>query len=120
MVSFLVDSGSKFSAITEKEATIMRIDISSLPYTKEESVGFGGFFKNRNINREVILTFKSNQDEYRIKFGSFRVNCIPPDLTREERERLIQVTPNVLGMDILRLFKTYLDINHVELVLSEK
>lgn len=47
MVSFLVDSGAKASAITEKEATIMGIDYSSLPYTKSDAIGFGGKFKNR-------------------------------------------------------------------------
>jgi len=120
MVSFLVNSGAKTSAITEKEATIMGIDCSSLPYAKGESIGFGGFFRNRNINREVILTFKSNQDEHRMKLGSFRVNCVPPNLTGEEREKLIRLTPNVLGMDILRVFKIYLDTNRVELTLPEK
>ena len=120
MVSFLVDSGARVSAITEREATIMGIDCSSLPYAKGEAIGFGGVFRNRNINREVILTFKSNQDEHRMNLGSFRVNCVPPNLTGEEREKVIRLTPNVLGMDILRVFKTYLDINRVELILPEK
>jgi len=119
MVTFLVDTGSKFSAITEKEATIMGIDCSSLPYVKGEAIGFGGFFRNRNINREVIVTFKSNQDEHRMKFGSFRVNCVPPNLTGEEREKLIRLTPNVLGMDILRRFRTCVDENQIELTLRE-
>jgi len=120
IVSFLVDSGSKFSAITEKEATIMGIDCSSLPDAKMEAVGFGGSFRNRNINREVILTFKSNQDEHRIKLGCFQVNCIPLNLTREEREKLIRLIPNVLGMDILRTFRTCFDAGQVELTLLEK
>jgi len=120
MVSFLVDSGARNSAITEKEATIMGIDCSFLPYAKGEAIGFGGKFKNRIINREVILTFKSNKDEHRIKLGSFRVTCVPPNLTREEREELIRLTPSVLGMDILRVFRTCIDANHVELTLPEK
>jgi hypothetical protein len=120
MVSFLVDSGAKASAITEKEATIMGIDYSSLPYTKSDAIGFGGKFKNRTINREVILTFKSNQDEHKIKLGSFRINCLPPNLSREDREELIRLTPNVLGMDILRIFRIYIDANRVELTLPEE
>lgn len=119
IVTFLVDTGSKFSAITEKEATIMGIDCSSLPYEKGEAIGFGGFFRNRNINREVIVTFKSNKDEHRMKFGSFRVNCVPPNLTGEEREKLIRLTPDVLGMDILRRFRTCVEENQVELILKE-
>lgn len=120
IVSFLVDSGAKTSAITEKEATIMGIDSSSLNYAKVEAIGFGGKFKNKIINREVILTFRSNQDEHRIKLGSFLVNCVPPNLRGEEREQLIRLTPNVLGMDILRMFRTCVDANHVELTLPEK
>jgi hypothetical protein len=112
-----VDTGAIYSAITEKEATMMKIDVSLLPYSKRRAVGFGGFFRNKIINREVILTFKSNKDEYKVKCGGFEVICTPPNVTSEERDKLIQVTPNVLGMDILRRFKTYVDKNGVELVL---
>jgi predicted aspartyl protease len=62
VVDFLVDTGTAYSAITEKEATIMGVDCSSLPYFRREVVGFGGLFRNRVINRQVILTFKSNED----------------------------------------------------------
>lgn len=59
MIDFLVDTGALYSGITEKEAVIMGIDCSSLPYHKKEAVGFGGTFRNRIINRLVVLTFKS-------------------------------------------------------------
>jgi len=117
IVDFLVDTGTTYSAITEKEATIMGIDCSSLPYFKYEAVGFGGLFRNRMINRQVILTFKSNKDEYKVKCGSFIVICIPSSIIGEEREKMIRYTPNVLGMDILRRFRTYVDENQVELIL---
>ena len=120
MIDFLVDTGTTYSAITEKEATIMKIDCSSLPYFKREAIGFGGFFRNRMINRQVILTFKSNEDEYKIKCGSFIVTCVPPNITGEEREKMIRYTPNVLGMDILRRFRTCVDKNRVELILEAK
>ena len=115
-----MDTGSKFSAITEKEATIMGISCSSLPYYKRESIGFGGFFRNRMINRQVILTFKHKEDEYEIKCGSFLVTCIPLNIGREEREKLIRYIPNVLGMDILRRFRTCIEKNQVELTLIKK
>lgn len=89
MVDFLVDTGTTYSAITEKEATIMKIDCSSLPHFRRETVGFGGLFRNRMINRQVILTFKSNEDEHKIKCGSFIVTCVPPNITSEEREKMI-------------------------------
>lgn len=118
MVDFLVDTGTTYSAITEKEATIMGIDSSALPYYKYKAIGFGGYFKIRMINRQVVLTFKSNTDEHKIKCSSFRVITIPPNVTGEAREKLIRHTPNVLGMDLLRRFTTCVDKNKVELVLK--
>ncbi|MFB0514017.1 MAG: hypothetical protein ACETVQ_00420 [Candidatus Bathyarchaeia archaeon] len=79
-----------------------------------------GTVRNRMINRQVILTFKSNEDEYKIKCGSFIVTCVPPNMTGEEREKMIRYMPNVLGMDILRRFRTCVDKNRVELILEEK
>jgi len=99
----------------------MNIDLSDLPYFKREAVGFGGLFRNRIINRMVTLTFKSSQGEHQIKCGGgFLVICIPPDATGEEREKMIRYTPNVLGMDVLRNFKTCVYGNRVELALEKK
>jgi hypothetical protein len=117
MVDFLIDTGTTYSAITEREATIMNIDVSSLPYFKRVAVGFGGLFRNKMINRLVILTFKSNKGEHQIRCGSFIVTCIPPNMTDEDREKMMRYTPNVLGMDILHNFRTCIDRNQVELTL---
>lgn len=117
IINFLVDTGTTYSAITEKEATIMGINCLSLPYHRREAVGFGGMFRNRMINREVILTFKSNKDEHKIKRSSFLVACIPPNIMGETREKMIRYTPCVLGMDILREFRTCVTKNQVELIL---
>jgi hypothetical protein len=117
MIDFLIDTGTTYSAITEKEATIMGLSCSSLPFAKKEAVGFGGLFKNRIINRPVTLTFRSNQDEHKITCPSFYVICTPPNIESEEREKMIRYTPSVLGMDILRNFKTYVEKDQVELIL---
>jgi len=119
MVNFLVDTGSLFSGITEKEATLMGLDCSLLPEAKEEAIGFGGTFKTKMLNRLVNLTFKSGRDEHKIKYSSgFWVICAPPTMTREEREKLLRYTPNVLGMDILTKFKIYVDKYKVVLTLA--
>lgn len=118
MADFLIDTGTTYSAITEKEATIMGIDCSLLPYYKYPAVGFGGLFKIRMINRQAILTFKSGVNEHKIVRSSFRVISIPPTIVGEERERMIRYTPNVLGMDILRIFKTCVEKNKVELIVK--
>lgn len=120
MVDFLVDTGSSSSAITEKEAILMGLDCSSLPESKRDSIGFGGTFKPKIINRLVTLTFKSSEkQEYKINFSSgFMVTCTPPNIKQEEREILIRCTPSVLGMNILTKFETYVNKRRVKLTLS--
>jgi hypothetical protein len=118
MVSFLVDTGSLFSAITEKEATFMNLDCSLLPESKGEAIGFGGTFKTKMINRLVTLTFKSDDGEYKIQYSSgFRVVCFPQHIPSEQREKLLRFTPSVLGMDILSKFEVPVNKKKVELLL---
>ena len=119
MIDFLIDTGAVFSAISEKEATLMGVDCSFLPESKEEAIGFGGSFKTKMINRLVTITFKSNKKEHKIKYSSgFRVVCIPPNIESEEREKLLRYTPSVLGMDILAKFEIYINKDKVELNLN--
>ena len=95
----------------------MKLEVALLPFDEQDAIGFGGTFKNRLINRQVILTFKSNADMYKITCGSFKVTCIPPQITGSAREDMIRRTPNILGMDILSRFKMILDRNQVELII---
>jgi hypothetical protein len=119
IINFLVDTGSVYSAITEKEAMLMGIECAVLPDEKGEAIGFGGLFKNRIINRPVHLTFKSNKDEHKINYSSgLRVVCVPEKLDHEEREKMIRYTPCVLGMDVLRNFHTHVSKDKVELELA--
>jgi hypothetical protein len=98
----------------------MGIHVPVLSYAKGKAIGFGGFFRNKIINREVVLTFNGDEGEYKIKCGGgFIVILIPPNLSTEERENLIRLTPNVLGMDILRRFRTVVEENQVELILEK-
>ncbi len=119
MIEFLVDTGSIFSALSEKEATLMGIDCSELPEAKGEAIGFGGLFKTRMINKLVTLTFGPGK-EYKINYNSgFKVVCIPNGASREEREKMLRYTPSVLGMDILLAkFKIHVDEQKVELELK--
>lgn len=120
VISFLVDSGSNFSAISEKEAEVMGLDCSMLPEAKGEAVGFGGTFRTRVINSTVYLTFGLDEQKHRIAYSSgLKVVCIPPDKTPEEREKLLRFTPCVLGMDVLGNFEVHIYRNRVELVLPK-
>ena len=103
----MVDTGSLFSAITEREATLMGLDSFRLPESRIPAIGFGGKFKTKMINRLVILTFREGENEYRIRYSrGFRVICPPLKIKKEEREELLRHTPNVLGMEILTKFET--------------
>jgi hypothetical protein len=89
-----------------------------LPEFRTESIGFGGTFKHKVINRPVHLTFGSDNNRYTVNFASgFRVTCIPLDVSPEEREKMLRYTPSILGMDILSRFKLYLDKKKLELTL---
>lgn len=118
MVNFMVDTGSLFSAVTEKEAILMGLDCSKLPESKIGAIGFGGTFKTKIINKLVKLTFKYGKNEHTINYSSgFPVICIPPTVRGKDREQMLRLTPAVLGMDILVKFKIYMDKLNVVLTL---
>jgi len=93
----------------------MGIDCASLPYHKKEGIGFGGTFRNKMINKRITLTFKSNEGKHEIICSRFIVITIPSNVTKEQREKMLRHTPNILGMDVLRYFKIVVTKNHVEL-----
>jgi len=95
----------------EKDAKLINLDCSFLPYEKKDSFGFGGKFKNKIIDRLVTLVFSSNNEEHRINCTNFKVFCIPPNIPDKEREELIRVTPSVLGMNVISEFKLYMEKN---------
>jgi hypothetical protein len=116
-IQFLIDTGATRSAITEKESALIGIDCNELPEAKIGAIGFGGTFKNKMINRPVSLTFSAINDQpYKIPYAQgFQIVCIPAQASEEEQEKLRRYTPSVLGMDILRKFKIYIDKKKVEL-----
>jgi hypothetical protein len=69
------------------------------------------------INSAVFLTFSSSEGkDFRINYSSgFRVTCLPSDLDRECREKLLRFTPSVLGMDVLAKFEVYISKKRIEL-----
>jgi hypothetical protein len=70
-INFLIDTGSTYSAISEKEAVLMGIDPFILPDYRVGCIGFGGTFRNKIINYPVYLTFGSNSSNlYRMTYSS--------------------------------------------------
>lgn len=117
-INFIVDTGSTYSAITEKEANLLGLDCTFLPEAKKGAIGFGGVFTNKIINRPVILTFKSLKEEHKITYASgFQIICIPPNAAPSYREQMLRYNPCVLGMEILGKFQVYIDKRKVELTL---
>lgn len=118
IIHFLVDSGAVFSALSEKQATLLKIDCALLPDSKGSAIGFGGTFKTKMINSPVRLTFSSGKDRHTVNYDSgFRITCIPPSTKAEDREKLLRFTPSVLGMDVLSKFDLHIDKKRVELTL---
>ena len=104
--------------LVEKDAALVGFDCYDFPECKNDSIGFGGTFRNRMVNCPVRLTFgKDNNAEFCVHHDSgFRLVLVPPNTSKEDREKLIGATPSVLGMDIvLDKFKLYVDKRKVEL-----
>ena len=96
---------------------LIGLDILILPDCAEESIGFGGIFRNKMINCPVKLTFGKEQ-KYTVAYDSgFRVVVFPSEIKPQQREKLIRYTPSVLGMDVLGKFKVYIDKKKVELTI---
>jgi hypothetical protein len=115
LVWFLVDTGSTYSAICESDALLAGIDPTTLPYEKGEAVGFGGKFRCRSINHPVELIFKtSDSSQFTIHRSGFKL--IPAEHKDEAiRRKLLEVTPSVLGMDVLNTFEIHILRKKVEL-----
>jgi len=119
-VTFLVDSGATNSILIEPDASLMGLDCSIFPDCKQLSVGFGGTFRNKVINCPVRLTFGSDKQKYILPFDSgLSLMIIPPHLSAQDKEIILRSTKSVIGMDILRHFKTYIDKNKVELTIDD-
>lgn len=96
----------------------MGIESAILPEAKGDAIGFGGFFKNRMINKPVSLIFDSGKEKHKINYSSgLKIICVPSNLKQEDRERYFRLTPCVLGMDVLRHFETCVSKDKVELEL---
>jgi hypothetical protein len=118
IINFLIDTGSSYSAITEKESDLLGIEYAVLPDAPKGAIGFGGKFKNKMINRPVYLTFKYLKEEYKMTYSSgFQIVIIPATIVGEDREEMFRYTPSVLGIDVLSKFQLYLDKEKVELTL---
>lgn len=119
IIYFLVDTGASISSICEKDAVGLKIDCALLLESKGEAIGFGGTFKTKMINKTVNLIFNCAEGKHKIPYASgFRVMCFPREMPPDKRERLLRLTPSVLGMDVLCKFKTCIDKKRVELTLE--
>jgi hypothetical protein len=72
------------------------------------------------INSPAFLTFRSDKGEnYRMPYGGgFKVMYISPQLSPEDKEKVLGLTPSILGMDILCKFQVYVDKKKVMLTLA--
>jgi len=120
-VDFLVDTGATFSALSEREAVIIGIDLPTLPREYRGEIGFGGEFTPRVLNKETRLTFYGTRGTtYTHRIRDLRVISPPENLDREKREELLARTPSILGYDVLSDFELHMNKRKVELKISEK
>jgi len=116
MIWFLIDTGSTESAISESEASLAKIDVATSPYVERGAWGFGGSFRYKVINRPVELIFRStNGGYYTVPQSGFKV--IPAEHANPDvRRRMLELTPSILGMDVLSKFQIQISRRKVELI----
>jgi len=119
MIWFTIDTGSVFSALSETEAILTGIDLSMLPFEKSDSVGFGGFFRSRILNKQIELFFHGDEGEHKIAQSAMKVIGPPEDMEEKRRKELLTLFPCVLGMDILSKFDVHLYKKKFELIPRE-
>jgi len=97
-VSFLIDTGSPITILSERDARKLKIDYSRLKPTNEEIMGLGGFSKTYTLSN-VILHFFSKSGMVDIERKELFVY---KNVATEEE--IINQIPSLLGRDILREF----------------
>jgi len=116
---FTLDTGSTFCTLAESDATLNGIDCSMLPLAKRESIGFGGLFKPRMIDRQCELIFNTDGGEYKVGRSGLVVVCPPDEVEPKVREQMLRLTPSVIGMDVLNRFDIHIYKKRVQLDLRE-
>jgi len=101
-------------------ASLIGIDVTMLPDLKGESYGFGGRTRCKIINRLVELVFKTLEGTYyTIPWSSGFKVVLAQDEKEEIRRKLLEITPSVLGMDILSKFEIHMGRKSLELIVLD-
>jgi hypothetical protein len=99
---FLVDTGNTHTTITQGTAERLGIDLSTLPETVNFG-GIGGSAKGSQLAGIRIVFTTTDRRAHEEKLPFIRILKYPKPRSEEER-KIMEQTPDLLGLDVLRRF----------------
>ncbi|MHA1294062.1 MAG: retroviral-like aspartic protease family protein [Candidatus Helarchaeota archaeon] len=98
-VEFLLDSGANMTVISEKDAKILKIKISSLKKRDKQAYGIGGKMDLYELNKVSFIT-NLNEGIKIFKENKIHTGSIP----KNDRDtlKIKRMLPSILGQDFLK------------------
>ena len=102
-VSFLIDTGTPKTILSERDAQKLGVDFNNLEKTSASMLGIGGFAETYHLNR-VTLVFLSEDGKHEENLSEMLL-VREPELTEEIKNQI----PSILGRDLLSKFTLLLN-----------
>jgi len=102
-VSFLIDTGTPKTILSERDAHKLGVDFELLEKTSASMLGIGGFAETYHL-KKVSLTFFSEDGRHEENLSELLL-VREPDLSEEIKNQI----PSILGRDLLSKFTLHLN-----------
>ena len=112
-VSFLIDTGSPITILSEKDARKLKIDFKNVKPAEGNIMGLGGFTR-AYVLKKVSFYFFSKKKIFRLPMKEIFTY---KNLTKDEE--IINQIPSLLGRDVLKSFQLTLDESKAKVSLKK-
>jgi hypothetical protein len=102
-VSFLIDTGTPKTILSERDAHKLGVDFDNLERTSSSMLGIGGFAETYHL-RKVTLIFFSENGKHEESLPELLL-VREPELSEEIKNQI----PSILGRDLLSKFTLHLN-----------
>ena len=102
-ISFLIDTGTPKTILSERDAHKLGVDFAHLEKTSSSMMGIGGFAATYHL-KKVTLTFLSEEGKHTELLPEMLL-VREPELSEEEKNQI----PSILGRDLLSKFALLLN-----------
>ena len=113
-ISFLIDTGTPKTILSERDAHKLGVDFEHLEKTSASMLGIGGFAETFHLN-EVTLIFLSEEGKYEEHLSELLL-VREPDLTEEIKNQI----PSILGRDLLSKFTLLINLQRDLVIITDQ